>query len=320
MGRTRARYSRGLGRGLVVNGWWLVVANLAVRTVVLPADSKTPVLVRCPIHETTRIVLPEPLWQLKGSAQDKAALGVRIERTKPTAALIVRPSMHPTRVRLEFRGPTRVLELVIETTGRENGSEPRLVAGAPSTPPAAPSAPPASLTPEAVAVVAPPSASPPTRDDPPPADTTTAAAGTALTPPAPSLPPPSIPPAPALTDTAGSSELVWAKRVTIGRREGLPGQPVMILVDALGGRESIWFRFRLEGGAPERVARVSWEQGDVTTFDQDLDGKDRRIVVRLPKDRVTPRTRLELKLESGPSYRFALSAPTLSNLLKSAFQ
>ena len=113
---------------------------------------------------------------------------------------------------------------------------------------------------------------------------------------------------------------MWAKPLAIGRREGLPGQPAMILVDALSGRESIWFRFRLEGGARTRLSAVTWEQGDVTSFQQEPEGKDRRIVVRLPKRGVTPRTRVELVVEGGPTYRFALNAPTLSNALKSLFQ
>jgi hypothetical protein len=118
----------------------------------------------------------------------------------------------------------------------------------------------------------------------------------------------------------GPGELLWAKPLAIGRREGLPGQPVMVLVDALAGRESIWFRFRLEGGARSRLSRITWEHGEVSTFQQEAEGKDRRIVVRLPKGNVTPRTRLDLAVDGGPVYHFALNAPTLSNALKALFQ
>jgi len=113
---------------------------------------------------------------------------------------------------------------------------------------------------------------------------------------------------------------VWARLIPIDRREGLPGQAPMILVDALSGRESVWFRFRLEGGAGSRVSAVTWENGEITSFEQYAEGKDRRIGVRLPKSRVTPRTRIALAVEGGPTYRFTLSAPTLSNVLKSLFQ
>jgi hypothetical protein len=125
---------------------------------------------------------------------------------------------------------------------------------------------------------------------------------------------------PTPTATPPPSELLWAKAVVIGRREGLPGQRPMILVDALNGRDSIWLRFRLEGGAGERVARVSWEHGEVTTFEEVADGKDRRVVVQLPRALVTSKTRVALEVAGGPTYRFPLTAPTLARLLRSLFQ
>jgi hypothetical protein len=304
-----------------VSGSWFVWSALAVRTVTLPADPAAVVRVRCPVAEVTRIVLPEPLRQLKATAQDKAALGVRLERAKPTAVLAVRPSAHPRQGRLEFRGPTLVVQLALETTPGGSASEVRLVmpsppavaAGspAPSRPPAVPPATvPITLAPTPV-----PEASPSPAPPPPTPVPTAAPTPTPL--PTPSAPTPSPTPTP---DAVGPGELLWAKPLPIGRREGLPGQPPMILVDALSGRESIWFRFRLEGGAPTRLSRVSWEHGEVTSYQQEAEGKDRRIVVRLPKSGVTIRTRLELVVDAGPTYRFALNAPTLSNALKSLFQ
>jgi hypothetical protein len=113
---------------------------------------------------------------------------------------------------------------------------------------------------------------------------------------------------------------VWANAVVIGRREGLPGQRAMTLVDALDGRDSIWLRFRLEDGASSRVSRVSWEHGEVTTFEQVADGQDRRVVVQLPRAQVTAKTRVSLEVAGGPTYRFPLTAPTLARLLRSLFQ
>jgi hypothetical protein len=292
----------------VITSWWLLSA-LAVRTVTLPADPAALVRIRCPVDEITRIVLPEPLRQLKASAEDKASLGVSLERAKPTATLAVRPTAHPRRGRLEFRGPSLVVQLMIETTASGRGSEVRLVVppspalrtpGPPVTPPATP-APEVSITPS----TPPPTLAPTPAPTPVPTPTPTPVASAS--------PPPS-------PDGLGLGELVWARPLVINRREGLPGQPAMILVDALSGRESIWFRFRLEGGAPTPLSGVTWEHGDVTSFQQEPEGKDRRIVVRLPKGRVTIRTRLALAVQSGPTYRFALNAPTLSNALKSLFQ
>ena len=290
-----------------------MLSALAVRTVTLPADPASVVRVRCPVAEVTRIVLPEPLRQLKASAEDKAALGLRLERAKPTAVLSVRPAAHPRQGRIEFRGTTLVVQLALETAAEGSASEVRLLMPAPARPPTPTPAPvtvPATLPPTPV-----PSASPTPAPPPPTPAPTVAPTPTPL--PTPSAPAPSPTPAP---DTVGPGELLWAKPLPIGRREGLPGQPPMVLVDALSGRESIWFRFRLEGGAPTRLSRVSWEHGDVTSFQQEPEGKDRRIVVRLPKSRVTIRTRLELVVDGGPTYRFALNAPTLSNALKSLFQ
>src|SRR6185503_16224717 len=69
-------------------------------------------------------------------------------------------------------------------------------------------------------------------------------------------PPATVPPAPAPDTTARPAppvlhldDLLRAQPVAIGRREGLPGHPEMVLVDALRGDERIWFRFKLEGGA-----------------------------------------------------------------------
>lgn len=302
-----------------MTGSWLAWAALAVQTVALPADPTAPVHLRCPVHETTRIVLPEPLRQLKGSARDKAALDLRLERTRPTAAFTVRPGGHPRTGRLEFRGPSLVVQLVIETTAGGRAAEIRLV-----PPPAAPAmaaASPPAPTPEPSAEPSPAAAAPdvPLRESAPPPSPEPTPAPPSPTPVPTPTPLPSAPAVPA-ADAMGMGELVWAQPLAIGRREGLPGQPAMILVDALAGRESIWFRLRLEGGAPTRVSRVVWEQGEITTFQQEPEGKDRRIVVRLPRGRVTARTRLELSVESGPTYRFALNAPTLSNTLKSLFQ
>jgi hypothetical protein len=108
--------------------------------------------------------------------------------------------------------------------------------------------------------------------------------------------------------------------VPIDRREGRPGQHQMVLVDALHGDEWTWLRFRLEDGADERVQRVWWEQGEVTRYLQEPAGPDLGVVVQLPREGVTRRTRLALKLASGATYRFALQPSTLPGFLREIFK
>ncbi|MET0555933.1 MAG: hypothetical protein ABW221_23030 [Vicinamibacteria bacterium] len=258
---------------------WLVLFALTSRTVAVTGAETGPVHVRCPAAETTEIAFAEPLRQLKASADDRRRFGITVVRTKPTGTIAVHPTGAGGTARVEFRGPSHVVELVLE-----------------AVPPSLPEPTPAP-TPEPVAAAPAPTPIP----SPPPA----------------TQPPVTAPPA---TATAEASGLVWAKSVVIGRREGLPGQRSMVLVDALSGQDTVWLRFRLEDGASEEVARVHWEHGEVTTFEQVADGPDRRVVVQLPRARVTPKTRVTLELSRGPAYRFALTAPTLARLFRSLFR
>jgi hypothetical protein len=260
---------------------WLALFVLTSRTVAVPGTAAGPVHVRCPAGETTEIAFAEPLRQLKASADDRRRFGIEVLRTKPTGALSVRPADGAGVARLEFRGPSQVVELVLEA-----------VEPAPPEP---------EPTPEPTATPVPATL--------PPA------------PPATQAPVATLPsPAPSPAAAAEPSDLVWAKPVVIGRREGLPGQRPMVLVDALSGQDSVWLRFRLEDGAAAEVARVHWEHGEVTTFEQVEDGADRRVVVQLPRDQLTSKTRVSVELAGGPTYRFALTAPTLARLFRSLFR
>ena len=279
-------------------GHWLVLAGLAVRTVTVPATTDGPVRVSCTAQEVTRIEFAEPLRQIKASAEDRKRFGLRIERTQPRGVVTVRPDASAGTARVEFRGPTQVLDLILEAA--RPLPAPARVAQAPPTAVPAPTRPPPTATP--VPTIAP--------------TATAAPEAPAREPHAASTPLPAAEP----TATPAPSELLWARAVVIGRREGLPGQRAMVLVDALNGRDSIWLRFRLEDGAGARLSRVSWEHGEVTTFEEVADGKDRRVVVQLPRALVTPKTRVVLEVAGGPTYRFPLSAPTLARLLRSLFQ
>jgi len=94
----------------------------------------------------------------------------------------------------------------------------------------------------------------------------------------------------------------------------------MILKDALFGDDLVWLRFHLEGGASDRVDRVWWEKGDITTYVQEASGKDLRIVVQIPRAAVSKKTRVSLKVAAGPAYRFALTPSTLTSFFKELFK
>ncbi len=234
----------------------------------------------CPVNQTTTLVFPEPLKQLRSQSREAALLGLSVERTKPTGVISVRPTALSARGTIEFRGPTRVLRVMLEATAEGMGREVRL--GEPPSPAPSPAPPPSTI---------------------------------AGLPPVPS-PPPATPGPPAL-DLQG---LLRATPRAIDRREGLPGQRPMILKDALFGDEWVWLRFHLEGGASARVERVWWEQGDITTYVQEASGKDLRIVVQIPRAAVSKKTRVSLRVAAGPAYRFALTPSTLTSFFRELFK
>ena len=98
---------------------WLVLFALTSRTVTVTSGETGPVHVRCPVAETTEIAFAEPLRQLKASADDRRRFGIAVVRTKPTGTLAVRPVSAPGTARVEFRGPSQVVELVLEAVPAE---------------------------------------------------------------------------------------------------------------------------------------------------------------------------------------------------------
>ncbi len=284
---------------------WLAVfwALLQAQEITVPRDPSAAVRIACPVGRTTRIVLPEPLRQLKGS-RGGSALGVTVARTKPQAVIVVRPTAHPAEAVLEFRGPSLNVRLALATAHSGVGSEVHIVeAEVPAGEAPMTAAPPPVLTSEASAVVEP---------TPAPPEPSPVAPSIALVPPseADSSPPS---PAPADLDMAG---ILRARLLAIGRAEGLPGQRPMVLVDALQGDKWVWFRFTLRGGGRERVSRVSGERGDITTYWQETAGSDLRLIVQVARSAVSERGRLTIELGSGPTYTFALGSRSLGRLLK----
>lgn len=230
----------------------------------------------CPVNQTTTLVFPEPLKQLRSQSREAALLGLSVEQTKPMGVITVRPTTLAARGTIEFRGPTRVLRVMLEAAAEGTGREVRL--GAPPSPP---------VEERSVAALPPASPAPPAAQGPPPLDL---------------------------------QGLLRATPRTIDRREGLPGQRPMILKDALFGDDLVWLRFHLEGGASDRVDRVWWEKGDITTYVQEASGKDLRIVVQIPRAAVSKKTRVSLKVAAGPAYRFALTPSTLTSFFKELFK
>jgi hypothetical protein len=206
---------------------------------------------------------------------------------------------------VEFRGPTVELSLLLESTASGEASEVRLTF--PQTSPLSEPAVESALEPRA-------SPTPVTTPEARPPATPSAAARSAAERP-PETPPPSV--AASVFDLEG---VLRARPVVIARSEGLPGQRPMVLVDALQGERWVWFRFALEGGALSRVARVGWEQGEITTYVQETEGKDLRVIVQVPRAAVSPRAHLSLEVESGPTYTFALGSRSLGRFLKQLFR
>jgi hypothetical protein len=280
----------------------------------LAVSAEGTVRVPCPVHAVTRVRFPEPLRELRLARAERLSLGVRIVASSPQALIEVSPTVHPRRALLRFRGPDSSLSLELETTASGSNAEIDLVRSAAEPPAASPSP----VTIEAATMGPSPSAPPP----PSPAGAD-APAGSTEAAPAPSRPPatagtgPAPGPASVVFDL---SSLLRATPVSIGRREGLPGQPPMVLVDALRGEALVWLRFTLENGAAERIKAVSWEQGAIPAFTQEPVGRDLRVVVQLPRGQVTRKTRVVLETVSGGRYRFALSSGTLAGFFRSLFE
>lgn len=296
----------------------LILAALlsaSVRTVVAPRAPEAELRLRCPAGVVTRLVLPEPLRDVRLSAEARVALGVSIESSRPLAVLRLMPPSHPAQARLEFRGPERTLRLLIETSARGPSGELRVVLAAPAADArVVPRVEPTSAgTPEPMQAVA----AAPAEPLPEPVSTATPTPTPAPTPtPVPTATPTQPPPSVAFE----MSDLMRAAPVPIGRREGLPGQLPLVLVDALKGERFVWLRFTLEGGAARRVEHASWQRGAIGAFTQEPVGKDLRIVVQLPRSEVDKRARLQIELDSGASYRVSLNASTLAGFLKTLFQ
>jgi hypothetical protein len=273
-----------------------LMAVALARVVTIPADGTQGVSIACPVQQATRVVFPEPLHTLKIDARAKRQLGVSVEQASPMGVIVTRPVTDGVEGTLEFVGSTMRVRVRLEATASGSGAEVRLTrerapATASTEPPLAPSSLPSSPPPS-------PSPSPP----PPPSPS-----------PSPDSPPTARLATPA---TAGMNELLHAQTVVVDRREGLPGQREMVLVDALCGRASVWLRFVLEGGVGETIDEVRWEQGPLADVVQEASAKDLRIVVALPREGITRRSLVSLRAHSGTVYEFSFSSNAFRAVLK----
>jgi hypothetical protein len=309
------------------------VATAQVRTIVLTDDVRgKPIVVSCRVAQTTRVLFPEPSKRLKVSPGAKEQLGIRFVATQPRAVVEVTPVSAGASGTIEFTGVSGVLTVRLAAIDGSAASEVRLALPEVAAPVKA--IPTASPRPTTVGTPRPlPKATrSPTNSEPVvPPSLAPAPAGSLLpsaSPPVPTPTPtasPSPTPVPAPTATASPavapldvSELLQLRPVVIGRREGLPGQRPVVLEDALKSQSNVWLRFRVVGGSKDKIASISWEHGPLTSFLQASEGKDLRVVVRLPRAEVSKKSRVRIRLEGEKTDRaFALGSPWLSSFLRS---
>ena len=322
----------------------LLVASGPVRTVPLTAETiQAPVRVVCPVGQTTRLVFPWPMLEARGKPADVEAIGLVPAASRPQGVLEIQPSSHPARARILIHfddDQKRTLILNVRSSDSGGDSEIRFAwRDTPAAPArsAAPSPAPAARPPEHRSPN--PGTRPPGSPAPkvPPVTAPSAPPREAVPSPVPT-PSPSAPPTPEASASPATLELdalgmARATSVKINRREGRPGQRPVVLEDALhgdrnvpGGDRWIWFRFRvLEGAslpgptAGSKVRSLKWEKGSIDAFHVEASGKDLRVYVQLPRAEVTKKTRVEIGLTDGGTYRFALSSPWLASFLSSLF-
>ena len=121
--------------------------------------------------------------------------------------------------------------------------------------------------------------------------------------------------------TLDLSGLVRAEVQPIGRREDQAGRPAMVLVDAMRGAELVWLRFELRRGRDAKVASIEWTGEGVLPYLEEPTAKgDLRVVVQLPREGVSKKTRVTIHIQEGGTYKFALNSGSFSAFLKSIFR
>jgi len=126
-------------------------------------------------------------------------------------------------------------------------------------------------------------------------------------------------PTPVATTTPTQAEPSPERVLKIGREEGLPGQRRVRLEEAAESAEWLVLRFRVVDGKDARVARVSWEAGEIARVETAPRGKDLWITVRIARALATKRTKVTVELEREGKYVFPLTSPTLVTFLGTLF-
>ena len=131
---------------------------------------------------------------------------------------------------------------------------------------------------------------------------------------------PSAPAPPVGGEDPDLRDVLSSRPQRISRREGLPGQKQVVLVDALKGEAWVFLRFLVEDGAEERVAVAMLGDRALDIVVQAPEEKGLRVVVQVPSAEITRKSRVTLKLVSGAEYKFALTSGTLTAFLKGLFR
>src|SRR5262245_42820500 len=291
-----------------------VSSSSGARIVEVPLRTDKPVLVLCPVDQATRIVLPERLTRVTASAGAKSALGIAIERYQPEGALTIHPKSYPASGRLEVRGPTTLITLQIESAASGAASEIRLVLQAApiETAGAAPTAHAEEASPQIATNTSP--------EPPVPASPSTAAHSQGQPASTPAAELSAVATAPGRSADDELTLLSGAEHIAIGRREGLPGQKEVVLVDALKSQDWFWLRFVVRDGASERVERVTLGGKDVTGFVARAEARDLRVTAKVPRANAGNKARVDLLLASGARYTFPLTSSSLSAFLRGLFK
>jgi hypothetical protein len=311
-----------------------LAAVLETRTVEVPVEARRSIRVECAVGTMTRVVFPEPLLTLRWSRGAREALGARLRSTAPVGIVEVQPTRLDTSGSLEARGPSQAVNVDLTVVPKGAPLEVRLVITgarrleelgadrAASTPSTALEVMPARGTlSDANSLPARGDGAVETTSEPSAVGSAASLGGVGPETAAPqglSFASADVLSLPALRK-ANVAGLPNTEVVPIGRREVQPGRREVVLLDALQGRDWVWFRFLVQGGARDHVEGLSWDNRQVDSYQAETLGRDLRLVVRIPRRLVKAKSKATLCVGGG-EYRFRLRAGTLGALFGGPFQ
>jgi hypothetical protein len=309
-----------------------LAAAMEMRTVEVSVEARRSIRVECAVGTTTRVVFPERLLTLRWSRGAREALGARLRSTAPMGIVEVQPTRLDTSGSVEARGPSQTVNvelivvpngvplevrLVMTGTGRY---EELGVGSAASTPSTAVSVVPVRALVGANSPTARCDGALETTNEPPAEGSAGSSGGAGQETAAPQAL--SIPTASAFSLSAlrkaNLAELLSAEVVPIGRREVQPGRREVVLLDALQGKDWVWLRFLVLGGARDHVEGLWWDDRQVDSYEAETLQRDLRLVVQVPRQLFKAKSKAILRVGGG-EYRFPLRAGTLGALFGGPF-